>query len=206
MPENKKRINAFIPIEYYSKITQSEESFSDFITTTLTFYFGSQEDQKNNETIKTQLIESNLQNEKLKIELNELNTKQSEIKNILEEKESKIKDLQARNEILVKELEKLKNKEPNNKEMLQLQLRIQELQNQLNAKDESQKDRITDLKNQIQILQDQLQTKDEQIKDQNENMHKQAVHIQSLIQETSKLNTKLLPENTENKKPWWRFW
>ena len=189
MPENKKRINAFIPFEYYSKIAQSEESFSDFITKTLTFYFNSQEDQKNNETIKTQLIESNLQNEKLK-----------------EEKESKIKDLQDRNEILVKELENLKNNEPNNKEMLQLQLRIQELQNQLNAKDESQKDRITDLKNQIQILQDQLHTKDEQIKDQNENMHKQAVHIQSLIQENSKLNTKLLPENTEYKKPWRRFW
>ena len=206
MPENKKRINAFIPFEYYSKIAQSEESFSDFITKTLTFYFSSQEDKKNNETIKTQLIESNLQNEKLNIELNERNRKQSEIKNILEEKESKIKDLQDRNEILVKELENLKNKEPNNKEMLQLQLRIQELQNQLNAKEESQKDRITDLKNQIQILQDQLHTKDEQIKDQNENMHKQAVHIQSLIQENSKLNTKLLPENTEDKKPWWRFW
>jgi hypothetical protein len=46
--------------------------------------------------------------------------------------------------------------------MHQLQLRIQELQNQLNAKDESQKERIIDLKNQIQIFQDQLQTKDEQ--------------------------------------------
>ena len=206
MPETKKRINAFIPLEYYSKITQSEESFSDFITKTLTFYFSSQEDQKNNETIKTQLIEFNLQNEKLKAELNELNKKQSEIKNTLEEKESHIKDLKARNGILVNELENLKNKEPDDKEMHQLQFRIQELQNQLNANDESQKERIIDLKTQIQILQDQLQTKDEQIKDQNENIHKQAVHIQSLIQENSKLNTKLLPENTEIKKPWWRFW
>ncbi|HEY3362143.1 MAG TPA: hypothetical protein VGK06_10080 [Methanosarcina sp.] len=34
---------------------------------------------------------------------------------------------------------------------------------------------------------------------------KQAVHIQSLIQENSKLNTKLLPEVTE-KKAWWMFW
>ena len=206
MPENKKRINAFIPFEYYSKITQSEESFSDFITKTLIFYFSSQEDQKNNEAIKIQLIEFNLQNEKLKTELDELNKKQYEIENILEEKESKIKDLKARNEILVEERENLKNREPDNKEMHQLQLRIQEFQNQLNAKDESQKERIIDLKNQIQILQDQLQTKDDQIKDQNESMHKQAVHIQSLIQENSKLNIKLLPENTEKKKSWWRFW
>jgi uncharacterized protein (DUF3084 family) len=76
-----------------------------------------------------------------------------------------------------------------------------------------QKARIEDLKTQIQALYEQLHTKDEQlstkdvqIKDQNENMHKQAVHIQTLIQENSRLNVKLLPENTENKKPWWRFW
>ena len=65
--------------------------------------------------------------------------------------------------------------------------------------------RIEDLKVQIQTLYDQLHTKDEQIKDQNENMHKQAVHIQTLIQENSRLNVKLLPETTESKKAWWRF-
>ena len=38
-------------------------------------------------------------------------------------------------------------------------------------------------------------------------MHKQAVHIQILIQEqNSRLNIKLLPENTDSKKPWWKFW
>ena len=37
-------------------------------------------------------------------------------------------------------------------------------------------------------------------------MHKQAVHIQSLIQENSRLNTKLLPEEIETKSPEWRFW
>ena len=47
--------------------------------------------------------------------------------------------------------------------------------------------------------------KDNHIEKLNENMHKQAVHIQTLIQENSKLNTKLLPENTENKKPWWKL-
>jgi len=34
---------------------------------------------------------------------------------------------------------------------------------------------------------------------------KQAVHIQSLIQENSKLNNKLLPEYT-GRKPWWKIW
>ena len=73
--------------------------------------------------------------------------------------------------------------------------------------------RDSDLKAQIQTFHDQLQvkdeqlhTKDEQIKDQNENMHKQAVHIQSLIQENSRLNTKLLPEEIGKKNSWWRFW
>jgi chromosome segregation ATPase len=91
--------------------------------------------------------------------------------------------------------------------------RIRELQEQMKLTDIHQQNRIDDLKAQIQTFRDQLQvkdaqlhTKDEQIKDQNENMHKQAVHIQSLIQENSRLNIKLLPDNTEKSKPWWRFW
>jgi len=66
--------------------------------------------------------------------------------------------------------------------------------------------RIEDLKAQVDLLAQQLHTKDEQIGKLNENMHKQAVHIQSLIQENSKLNIKLLPENTEKGMPWWKFW
>lgn len=46
-------------------------------------------------------------------------------------------------------------------------------------------------------MQQQISAKDSQLE-------KQAVHIQSLIQENSKLNVKLLPENT--KKAWWKFW
>lgn len=46
-------------------------------------------------------------------------------------------------------------------------------------------------------MQQQITAKDSQLE-------KQAVHIQSLIQENSKLNVKLLPENT--KKPWYKFW
>jgi hypothetical protein len=54
-------------------------------------------------------------------------------------------------------------------------------------------------------MSDQLSRKDEQISQLNEVTQKQAVHIQSLIQENSKLNTKLLPEVSESK-PWWKFW
>lgn len=71
---------------------------------------------------------------------------------------------------------------------------------------ETQQARIEDLKAQVQALYDQLHTKDEQIEKLNESVHKQAVHIQTLIQENSRLNVKLLPETTGNKKPWWKFW
>lgn len=71
---------------------------------------------------------------------------------------------------------------------------------------ENQHARIEDLKTQIQALYDQLHTKDEQIEKLNENMHKQAVHIQTLIQENSRLNIKLLPEATGRKKSWWKLW
>ena len=59
---------------------------------------------------------------------------------------------------------------------------------------QEQKARIEYMKSQVQELYEQLHTKDEQIEKLNENMHKQAVHIQSLIQDNSRLNTKLLPE------------
>ena len=68
----------------------------------------------------------------------------------------------------------------------------------INPPQEQQK-RIEDLKSHIQDLNAQLTIKDTQIE-------KQAFHIQSLIQENSRLNIKLLPENTEKSKPWWRFW
>jgi uncharacterized phage-associated protein len=71
---------------------------------------------------------------------------------------------------------------------------------------QGQKARIEDLKTQIKALYEQLHTKDNQISQLNEVTQKQAVHIQSLIQENSKLNMKLLPEITENNKPWWKIW
>ena len=53
---------------------------------------------------------------------------------------------------------------------------------------------------QIVFLKEQIGVKDSLIE-------KQAFHIQSLIQENSKLNVKLLPEvPAEKKKPFWKFW
>lgn len=68
------------------------------------------------------------------------------------------------------------------------------------------RERIEDLRKQIDLMSDQLGKKDEQITQLNEATQKQAVHIQSLIQENSKLNMKLLPEIPEKDKPWWKFW
>jgi hypothetical protein len=48
-----------------------------------------------------------------------------------------------------------------------------------------------------------MSIKDEQIEKLNENVHKQVVYIQSLIQENSILNIKLLPGNAEKSKLWW---
>jgi predicted RNase H-like nuclease (RuvC/YqgF family) len=179
MPEDKKRINAFIPLDLYSQITHSGESLTDCITKALTLYFSSQGHKEVNQ-------------------------------DILQEKNSDI-------EAFKKELEEFKKKEPENNNILQLQeSKIKELQDQLKVKDDQikvneghQNKRIEDLKNHIYLLDNQLRTKDDQIEKLNENMHKQAVHIQSLIQENSRLNTKLLPENTENKKSFWqslKFW
>ena len=64
---------------------------------------------------------------------------------------------------------------------------------------QEQQKRIEDLKSHIQDLNTQLTIKDTQIE-------KQAFHIQTLIQENSRLNIKLLPDNAEKSKPWWRFW
>src|SRR5208337_775982 len=79
---------------------------------------------------------------------------------------------------------------------LQEQIKIKENQIDATDNDKLQQARIDDLKIQIQALYGQMSIKDEQIEKLNENMHKQAVHIQSLIQENSRLNTKLLPEET----------
>ena len=79
------------------------------------------------------------------------------------------------------------------------------LRTQENTKEEKKNQLGGQIKTQIDLMSDQLGKKDDQITQLNEVTQKQAVHIQSLIQENSKLNMKLLPETTENK-PWWKFW
>lgn len=65
---------------------------------------------------------------------------------------------------------------------------------------------IEDMRKQIDLMSDQLGKKDDQMSQLNEITQKQAVHIQSLIQEDSKLNMKLLLENTVKKKTWLKIW
>ena len=52
---------------------------------------------------------------------------------------------------------------------------------------------------QVEYLKGQIVIKDQQL-------DKQAFSLQSVIQENSRLNIKLLPENKEAKKSWWQFW
>jgi Fe-S-cluster-containing dehydrogenase component len=176
MQQHKKSVTARIPKELYDKCNQQYANMTDAVIDGLELLC--------NQNCKTSVIA-----------IEELNAQ-------IEERDVKIQEL-------VKELEN--HKEP---EILQIQnIRIQELQDQLKVKDDQikvndghQNNRIEDLRNHIFLLDNQLRTKDDQLEKVNENQHKQAVHIQSLIQEISRLNTKLLPENIEKSKPWWRFW
>jgi hypothetical protein len=98
-------------------------------------------------------------------------------------------------------LDKSQNNPISSHDVPPLAAQVEGLQLLLQEKDE----RIQDLSKQVDSMSMQLGTKDDQITQLNEVTQKQAVHIQSLIQENSKLNTKLLPELTE-KKPWWKIW
>lgn len=64
---------------------------------------------------------------------------------------------------------------------------------------DAMKERIDDLLASIEFMKQEITVKNTQIE-------KQAYHIQSLIQENSRLNIKLLPETPEEKKKWWKFW
>jgi chromosome segregation ATPase len=108
-------------------------------------------------------------------------------------------ELQASNDALLKELEDLRNKESENKGILQAnELKIKELQDQIKLNDSLQ-DRIEDMKTQFQAFYAQLHTKDLQIEKLTETMQAQAVHLQTV------LNQKAI-EAPGSKKPWWQFW
>lgn len=114
-----------------------------------------------------------------------------ELKAIIEEKDARIGDIKLQVELLTEQLRKKDEQNPSD------EIRITELK-------ENHHNRMEDFKKQMYSLDNQLRTKDDQIEKLNENMHKQAVHIQTLIQEISQLNVKLLPESTT--RPWYKFW
>jgi len=80
----------------------------------------------------------------------------------------------------------------------QIRVRLEEKDIQLKELHTQNEMLIQNMNNQIELLISQLSKKDDQI-------DKQSYHIQTLIQENGKLNIKLLPENTEHKKKWWKF-
>jgi hypothetical protein len=59
---------------------------------------------------------------------------------------------------------------------------------------------------QVEFLKGQIAMKDNQIAIKDQQIDMQAFSLQSVIQENSRLNIKLLPENAEKSKPWWRLW
>jgi len=62
------------------------------------------------------------------------------------------------------------------------------------------------IKGQLDIMTAQVEYLKGQITIKDQQLDKQAFSLQSVIQENSRLNLKLLSESTETKKPWWRFW
>ncbi len=125
----RKRININIPMDLYLQVTQSKYTLTEAITEGLTLLF-SGSSKSNDDEISYDI--SGLQ-------------------------ESRIKDLQIHNETLIRELEDLKRKEPENKDILQLH-----------------EARIKDLQDQLRVNQNQLKEKDEQLK-------AQAIHIQTML-------------------------
>lgn len=214
MPENKKRINAFISLEHYSKITESEESFSDFITKALTYYFSFQDNNEINQDLlqekEAEIKELKIDNDalirdnnNLRRELEDQRKRDPENKDIIKEKESRIKDLQEQIKIKDGQQEnRIRELQEQIKIMdSQQETRIKDLQGQTKVIDQQQEARISDLKEQIQTLNYQIQKKDKQIEDLNQALLAQASNIYNLTKD----NTRLLPESKGNKK-WWMFW
>jgi len=72
--------------------------------------------------------------------------------------------------------------------------------------DSELKARLDLTKGQLDIMTAQVEYLKGQIVIKDQQLDKQAFSLQSVIQENSRLNIKLLPENKEAKKPWWQFW
>jgi len=223
MPENKKRVNAFIPLELYSQIIQSDESYTDCITKALNLYFNGPKPELQESKIKD--LEN--QNETLIRELEDFKKRGSEDKNILQEKESEIKDLENQNENLKRKLEDSKKKEPENKDLLQeKELRIKELESHketlkreledLKNKEPENKDLLQEKELRIQELKEQIKSNDSkyekitndlqnQLKVKDDQIEKRDSDIKNLVAITTSQTYKAI-EAPGAKKKWWRFW
>lgn len=169
------QVSARISQELYDKCIQDYENMTIAINTGLEALFKSSENKMNSDEYK----------------LNSNENSSGELKAIIEEKDARIGDIKLQVELLTEQLRKKDEQNASD------EIRITELK-------ENYQNRMEDFKKQMYSLDNQLRTKDDQIEKLNENMHKQAVHIQTLIQEMSQLNVKLLPEST--KRPWWKIW
>lgn len=81
----------------------------------------------------------------------------------------------------------------------ELMVRNEELERHITLLEKSLEKAEKDTTSQVEFYKGQIATKDLQI-------DKHTFSIQSLIQENNRLNLKMLPESTEVKKPWWKFW
>lgn len=104
----------------------------------------------------------------------------NELRARLEEKDTQIEKA----EMQIKDMEESLRKAPDLAEFSRLQAKSEELE-------KAERDK--------EYLKGQIAIKDQQL-------DKQAFSLQSVIQENSRLNVKLLPENKENKRYWWKFW
>jgi len=177
MQPMKKSVTARIPMDLYDKCNQQYENMTDAVIAGLKLLCN-----QNEIICKTDVININ------------------EHKKSIEEKDEKIKELQNYNENLLRELESIKNKEPNTKGILQLhEARIKDLQEQIKIKDDLQDARIKDLLNQLAIKDQQLEKKDVQLENLTNTMQSQAINIHDMLNQKS-------IEASGNEKPWWKFW
>jgi predicted RNase H-like nuclease (RuvC/YqgF family) len=196
MQLKKRQITARIPEELYEKCNAKYDNMTDAVIAGLEMLCNAEcnannancnaEEVKCNASCNANEVNCNANCNADESTINELNTQ-------IEEKTAKVQELQDINETLTKEIENIKNNNSDNKESLQLQIRIQEMQERLKEKDESQQERIVDLKEEITVLRKQLDTKDDTIKNL------------TTITESQLKGYKLI-EAPGAKKPWWRFW
>jgi hypothetical protein len=117
-----------------------------------------------------------IESKKNQIESNMIN----ELRARLEEKDTQIEKAQRQ----IINMEESLRKAPDLAEFSRMQAKSEELE-------KAERDK--------EYLKGQIAIKDQQL-------DKQAFSLQSVIQENSRLNVKLLPENKEAKKSWWQFW